>query len=402
MADGVEANIIPDKELETRRKRVQKALQEKDIDALFLVQRVDLYYLTGIRRRGIFYVPAKGEPLLFLDASPAFEGGRPDICETARIASLGEIPPTIRDFYGMSPRVIGFELDVLPVADFNVYQGLFPSVECVDGSSCVLDVRRIKSDWELARMEEAAQLTEQTFEYGKSVLRTGLEEMAFAALLEGFARVQGRERERVRVRDYQTEGYEWHVLSGKSGGIVGLLDSPASGEGTSPAFPCGAGYKPIEAHEPVMVDFSFVVNEYHMDETRMFSLGPMEGKAMKACEASIAIHDTVLSQVKPGVTVDELFQCSVEKAEALGFEDQYLGPPGNKVSFIGHGIGLELVEGPIIAKGKEDRLQPGMTFALEPKIVFQDEFIAGVESVFVVTEDGYRLISKVPVEVFVC
>jgi len=43
-----------------------------------------------------------------------------------------------------------------------------------------------------------------------------------------------------------------------------------------------------------------------------------------------------------------------------------------------------------------------MTFALEPKIVFQDEFIAGVESVFVVTEDGYRFLSKVPVEIFIC
>jgi len=352
----MEAIVVPDKELEIRKKRVQKALREKEIEALFLVQRVDLYYLTGIRRRGIFYLPAEGEPLLFLDASLASEGDRPGIYETVRIASLEEVSPAIRDFYGTLPRTIGFELDVLPVADFHVYRGLLPGVECVDGSWCVLEPRRIKSDWELARMEEAAQLTAQTFAYGKSVLRPGLEEMAFAALLEGFARVQGRERERVRVRNYQTEGYEWHVLSGKSGGMVGLLDSPASGEGTSVAFPCGAGYKPIEVHEPVMVDFSFVLNEYHMDETRMFSLGPMEGKAMKACEASIAIHDTVLSRVKPGVTVDELFQCSVEKAGELGFGDQYLGPPGNKVTFIGHGIGLELVEGPIIAKGKKDLL----------------------------------------------
>jgi Xaa-Pro aminopeptidase len=275
-------------------------------------------------------------------------------------------------------------------------------VECVDGSSAILEVRRIKSDWELARMEETARLTEETFRYGKSVLRPGLEEMAFATLLEGFARVRGRERGSVRVRDYQTEGYAWHVLSGRSGGMVGLLDSPASGEGTSAAFPCGAGRKPIEAHEPVMVDFSFLLRGYHMDETRMFSIGEMEDRVREACEAAIAIHDAVLSRVKPGMTVDALYQHSVEQAEERGYGDQYLGPPGNKVSFIGHGIGLELIEGPIIAKGKEDQLQPGMTFALEPKIVFQDEFIAGVESVFVVTEDGYRFLSRVPVEILVC
>ncbi|OPX38409.1 MAG: hypothetical protein B1H13_11385 [Desulfobacteraceae bacterium 4484_190.3] len=294
MATGTEANIVPDRELENRTKRVQKAVREMDIDALFLVQRVDFYYLTGIMQRGIFYLPGEGVPLLFLDGSPAFGGGRLGNCETFHIASLKEIPKVIRDYYGAMPRTVGFENDVLPVADFNFYRELFPGAECVDGSSCILDARKIKSEWELARMEESAGLTAQTFEYGKSVITPGMEEMAFAALLEGFARVRGRERENVRVRDYHTEGYEWHVLSGKSGGMVGLLDSPASGEGTSVAFPCGAGHKPIERNEPVMVDFSFLLNNYHMDETRMFSIGPMDDRTMKACEAAIAIHDAVL------------------------------------------------------------------------------------------------------------
>jgi Xaa-Pro dipeptidase len=398
----MDAVQVPEKELQGRIERVQRAVQKKGLDALFLVQRVDVSYLTGMDRQGIFYVPAEGAPLLFVAPSLARGLENREIHETVTAASLGEIPREIRKFYGRLPRLMGFEYDVLPVADFNLYRGLFPGVECVDGSSAILEVRRIKSDWELARMEETARLTEETFRYGKSVLRPGLEEMAFAALLEGFARVRGRERGSVRVRDYQTEGYAWHVLSGRSGGMVGLLDSPASGEGTSAAFPCGAGRKPIEAHEPVMVDFSFLLRGYHMDETRMFSIGEMEDRVREACEAAIAIHDAVLSRVKPGVSMDALYQHSVEQAEERGYGDQYLGPPGNKVSFIGHGIGLELIEGPIIAKGKKDQLQPGMTFALEPKIVFQDEFIAGVESVFVVTEDGYRFLSRVPVEILVC
>jgi Xaa-Pro aminopeptidase len=86
----------------------------------------------------------------------------------------------------------------------------------------------------------------------------------------------------------------------------------------------------------------------------------------------------------------------------LGYAKEYLGPPGYKVSFIGHGIGLELIEPPIIAKGRKDRLEKGMTFALEPKIVFEDEFAAGIESVVLVTETGFNLISKVPVDVFIC
>jgi len=86
----------------------------------------------------------------------------------------------------------------------------------------------------------------------------------------------------------------------------------------------------------------------------------------------------------------------------LGYKDSYLGIPGHQVSFIGHGIGYELIEPPILAKDKKDILLPGMTFALEPKFVFEDAFSAGIESVFRVTDTGARLISKTPVEVFIC
>jgi Xaa-Pro aminopeptidase len=399
---GMKTLTVPEKELADRRERVRKELLETGIEGLFVVQEVDLFYLTGALHPGVCYLPAEGEALLFFNDSCSSKRAHSDATHIFRIASLNEIPGVIHDVCGRLPRVMGFEFDVLPVTDFNLYGKLFPDQECVDGSPAILKGRMIKSAWELAQMERTAELTRRTFDYGRSVLKPGLSEMEFASMLESFARVQGRETESVRVRDYQTEGYPGHVLSGESGGKVGLLDSPASGQGTSPAFPCGAGPRIIQANEPVMVDFGFGLKGYHMDETRMFSIGPMPEEIMKACEAAIAIHDEVLSRVKPGVTVDELFEHSVASAEILGYAEQYLGPPGQHVSFVGHGIGLELIEGPIIAKGKKDRLEPGMTFALEPKIVFEDAFIAGVESVFVVTEEGYRFISRLPVEVFIC
>jgi Xaa-Pro dipeptidase len=139
-----------------------------------------------------------------------------------------------------------------------------------------------------------------------------------------------------------------------------------------------------------------------MDETRMFTIGDMPWKAMEACKAEIEIHNTVLEKVKPGIAIGELYEISRARAKSLGYEEQFLGPPGYKVTFIGHAVGLELVEAPIIAKGREDRLLPGMTIALEPKMVFQNEFSAGIESVFLVTEEGCRLISKTPVKIFVC
>jgi Xaa-Pro aminopeptidase len=317
------------------------------------------------------------------------------------INSIKEIPELIIDHFGKLPAVMGFELDVIPVNDFTFYRSLFPDSQGVDGSPLILKLRSIKSEWEITQLENTAEMTRRTFEYMQASIKPGISEMEFAGMFETYARKLGHGAN-LRVRHYQTEGYPWHVLSGASGGLVGLLDSPASGSGTSAAFPVGAGSKKLCANEPIMVDLGSVLNGYHMDETRMFAIDSMPRRAMDASRVAIEIHDSVIEKAKPGVTVGELFEHSFQLARSLGHAGPYLGAPGHKVSFIGHGIGLELIEPYILARGKDQRLEAGMTFALEPKMVYENEFAAGVESVFLVTETGSRLISKVPVEIFIC
>ncbi|HSO67140.1 MAG TPA: M24 family metallopeptidase, partial [Desulfatirhabdiaceae bacterium] len=303
--------------------------------------------------------------------------------------------------YGRIPHKIGMELDVLPVTQFHFYQKLFSDQLLVDCSVMILDTRKIKSEWEISQMLSCADLSLKTFEYMKSAIRPGLSEMEFAGMAEAFARKHGH-MGRLRVRDFQTEVYTWHVLSGKNSAMLGMLDSPASGAGNSIAFPCGAGWKPLEVGEPIMIDFTTALNGYHMDETRMFAVGSMPEKAMSVSQAAIDIHDAVLEKITPGMTAHEVYEYSVSVAQKIGFSESYLGPSGYKVSFVGHGIGMEVIEPSILARGKQDRLMPGMTFALEPKLVVENEFMAGVESVFRVTETGTRLMSRVPVDIFIC
>ncbi len=393
---------VPEQEIALRIKRVQAQLRHKGMGAFLLTQPVDIYYLSGRFQARELYLPAAGDPLLLLDQTHPPAHRLPAGFRVARTASMDDIPAVIEKHCGPVPETLAMELDVLPVGMFLRYQALLGPRQYADGSEAVLKVRRIKSDWEIAQMRCVARVTANTFAHIPELMRPGLSEMAFSGLMEAYACKLTRSPIRLRVRHYLTEGYPWHVLSGESGGRVGLLDSPASGTGTSAAFPCGAGPRPMGANEPIMVDFGFGYGGYHLDETRMFAMGSMPEKARRACEAAIAIHDAVLAAAKPDVAVGELFALAVARAEAMGYGDTFLGPPGYKVSFIGHGIGLELIEGPIIAKNRQDRLEPGMTFALEPKMVFEDRFIAGIESVFVVTESGAELITRIPVEIFTC
>jgi Xaa-Pro aminopeptidase len=392
---------IPLTEIDRRHAAIRQLMAQATIDALLIVQRTDLYYFSGTAQNGVLFIPLYGTPLLFVKKYLPRARTETLLENVIGIQSIREVPGLIEDLHGCLPEVIGLELDVMPVKEFNFLQHLFKTPHYVDASPAILKVRMLKSNWEIRQLAHTAKCSQRTFDYIGRTIRPGLSEMEFAGMYETFARLQGHAGQ-LKVRNYQSLGYPWHVLSGRSGGMVGLLDSPASGQGTSAAFPCGAGPKKLASGEPIMIDLGFVCNGYHMDETRMFAIGSLPPEAARACQAAIEIHNAVIAQCKPGVTADTLFNNAVALATALGYGEQFLGPRGHKVTFIGHGIGLELVEPPFIAKGRQDVLQPGMTLALEPKMVFQDAFAAGIESVVQITPDGARLLSKVPVRTFVC
>ncbi len=392
---------VPASEIRQRTLNIQKELQQNNIDGLFILQRVDLFYFSGTAQNGFLYIPAEGEPVLFIRQYFPRARAESSLNTIIEIKSIKEIPALLNDIYGRIPGVLGFELDILPVNDFYFYRSLIQARDNVDGSPLILKSRMIKSQWEIRQMEKTAELTRQTFSYMQTIIQPGLSEMEFAGMAEIYARKLGHGG-KIRTRHYQTEGYPWHVLSGKNSARIGLLDAVASGEGTSAAFPVGAGTKKLKRNEPIMVDMALVLNGYHLDETRMFAIDKMPQKAKDAAQAVIEIHNAMLDKAKPGIALGELFEYSVRIAESKGLATPYLGAPGHKVTFIGHGIGLEIVEPAFIAKNRKEPLEAGMTFALEPKMVFENEFAAGVESVFAVTETGSRLITKIPVEVFVC
>jgi Xaa-Pro aminopeptidase len=389
----------PLEEIESRLGRLRKHMEEGEIEVLLAAEKMDCFYFSGTAQDALLFIPLEGRPLLMVKRE--FERARIEspLEHKVGIHSLRELPFLIKEHYGKIPGTIGLEMDLLPVKEYFRYESLFPGSRLVDASAAIRNTRKTKSLFEVSLMKKAGEIGKEVYHEAAKILRGGMTEIQFGGLLEAVAKARGHEG-LLRVRSFNYEAYSWHVLSGPAGGIVSQSDSPMGGLGLSPAFPVGASMKVIGAREPIVVDFGICYHGYQADETRMFSLGQMKRKFKDAYNACREIHDSVLNETRPGSDCESLFLNSVKLAEKLGYKDSYLGPPGLQCRFIAHGIGLELNEFPFLAQGHAYPLEEGMTFALEPKLVFPGEGSVGVENTILVTGNGYEILTPLEMKIF--
>jgi Xaa-Pro dipeptidase len=389
----------PIEEIENRLARIRRRMKKQEIEALLVVQKMNLYYLSGTTQDGFFIIPLEGKPLLMIKRELERAKVESPIKGVVALRSMREIPSLIQSYCGKLPQSLGLELDILPVKDYFVFQELFAGTKLMDASSILRETRKIKSSFEINLMRRAGEIGKKVYREAKKILKKGMTEIEFGGRLEAAAKRYGHEG-LLRVRSLNYEAYTWHVLSGVTGGIVSQSDSPMGGLGLSPAFPVGASLKAMRAHEPILVDFGTCYHGYQADETRMFSIGKMKQKFIDAYKACREIHDAALEDARPGADCEAIFLKTLQLAEKLGYKDSYLGPPGLQTRFIAHGIGLELNELPFIAQGQSYPLEEGMTFAAEPKIVFPGEGSVGLENTVVVTRDGCEILTPASQEIF--
>jgi len=386
-------------EIENRLIRVRTIMKKEGIEALLVIQKMDFYYLSGTTQEGLLFLPSEGSALLMIKRE--FERARVEspLKEVVTLKSLRDVPSLIQTYWNRLPHNLGLEFDVLPVNDYLRLQDLFPGIVFMDASPILREARKIKSSFEIDLMSVAGKIGKKVYQEARKILRRGMTEIEFGGLLEAAAKKRGHEG-LLRVRSLNYEAYTWHVLSGLTGGIVSQSDSPMGGLGLSPAFPVGASLKVMRAREPILVDFGTCYHGYQADETRVFSIGKLKQKFLDAYKACREIHDAVLEEARPGTDCEAIFTKTLQLAQKLGYRDTYLGPPGLQTRFIAHGIGLELNELPFIARGQSYPLEKGMTFAVEPKMVFPGEGSVGIENTVVVTENGYEILTPAATHIF--
>ena len=382
---------IPGHELSQRISRLQKQLQDHDMAGALLVQRADLYYFSGTGQNAHLFIPARGEAVLLVKKNLARARRESPLEAIVSMDSFTQLAAFVREVLQPGDR-IGLEMDVLPANHYFRYQKILDGFNLVDVSPLIRRIRAVKSAYEVEQMREAAGLSKSVFAYASEIIREGMSEVELAASLEAFARARGHQGA-VRMRGFNQELHFGHIMAGESAAAPTFFDGPTGGWGLNPSYPQGAGLNRVKRHQPILIDFVSIVNGYMVDQTRIFSLGSLPPVLDRAFNTALQIKQALMEMGRPGISGSKLYQAAADLARQAGLEEHFMGFE-EKVSFVGHGVGLELDELPVIARHVELPLEEGMVFALEPKFIFPDLGVVGIEDTFLVQPHGLEAITS--------
>ncbi|NTU93296.1 MAG: aminopeptidase P family protein [Chlorobiaceae bacterium] len=373
--------------------RLQEKLMASGMDAALLLMPIDIYYFTGTRQNSALWIPAEGDAVLLV---------RKSLTRAREESPLDDIRPfpSSKDFPSLFPAeltTIGMTFDAVPIQQQLYYTKVLPGRNFVDLSLILRELRSVKSPYELDLLRQSAELLVSAFAEIPLFLAEGMRELDLAAEMEFRLRKSGHEG-LVRMRAFNQELFGGMAVSGGAA-TYGFFDGAVSGRGLSDASPQGASWDPIRPGEPVLVDFAGVLNGYITDMTRMYVIGELEPELQRAFEVSLDIQGAVSRAMVPGAICDEIYRMAAGMAERAGFGANFMGMPGEQSRFVGHGVGLELDEFPVLAQGFSMPLVAGQVIAVEPKFVFPGKGAIGIENTFVVTEFGGERLTRLPDEI---
>jgi Xaa-Pro dipeptidase len=377
-------------ESEQRIIRLQSELRAKGIDGALIIYPIDVYYFTGTRQNASLWVPADGNPLLMVRKSYSRAVKESLIEDTRPFPSSKEFPALFDD----TVKKVGMTFDIIPVQQLNYYTKMLPGREFVDISGINREIRSVKSGFELAQIKASGDALSSIFTQVPEFLKEGMRELDLAAEFECRLRKAGNEGY-VRMRAYNQELFGGLAVSAGAASY-GFFDGAVTGKGLSNASPQGASRELIARDTPVLIDFTGIFNGYLTDMTRMFVIGTLDPELQRAFELALEIQAWLQQELKPGAICEELFLKAAEMAEQGGLGDKFMGMPGEQARFVGHGIGLELDEFPVIAQGFKMPLQAGQTIAIEPKFVIPGKGVIGIENTFAVSAGGGVKLTDLP------
>ncbi len=368
-------------ELELKWRRIQQAMRQEEADGCLLTMNMNLYYVSGQVFNGYFYLPAEGRPYWFVKRLTV-----PETNQVHVIRKPEQMPELFRDLNLAMPRKLLLEEDELSYNECIRLQHVFRAEATGNASALIRHIRMIKTPWEIEQMRISARRHEAVYREIPACYRPGMRDVELQIEIEKRMRMHGS-LGYFRAFGSNMDIFMGSLLAGENAGEPSPFDFALGGTGMHASGPLGANGTLLREGTTVMADMSGNYTAYQTDMTRVFSIGKLPDRAYRVHRVALEIQARMERTAKPGVSCAELYRDALAMAGQEGLKDCFMGTH-LQAKFVGHGVGLEINELPVLTTRSKDILQPGMTFAFEPKFVLAGIGAVGIENTFLVTDSG--------------
>lgn len=371
--------------------RMQEAMRKTDADGCLLSVDVNLFYTTGKIFSGYFYLPATGVPCLFVKR-PAIEkqheanGADSDVRmpQIFQIRKPEDMPALFGKLGLAMPEKLYLEADELTYNDYIRLQAVFSPKETANATALMRNLRQIKTPVEIDLFRISARQHAKTYGEIKGCFHPGMTDLELQFKIEAIMRKNGS-MGLFRAFGANMDIFMGSILAGDNAETPSPFDFALGGGGLDASCPLGANGTVLKPGTAVMVDMAGNYTAYMTDMTRVFAVGELPDIAYKAHATSLLIQREIETIARPGTPCADLYTIALKLAQDAGLEKYFMGTR-QQAKFVGHGIGIQINELPVLTPRSKELLTPGMVFALEPKFVIPGVGAVGIENSFLVTD----------------
>lgn len=380
-------SYAPQNELNLRIAKIQSLLNAQNIDAMIICSNANIYYTFGLVFNGYVFIPRNGHVTYFCRRPVGLTGE--NITYIYKPEQIAEYVTGIES--------IALELDIIPYSTITRLAKIFPNATIANASAIMRAARAVKTDYEQQRLRESGIKHAMAYSHIPAQFKNGMTDLELQVEIERFSRLQGCIGQ-FRISGESMEMFMGNLLCGENADNPTPYDFAMGGAGLDPSLPVGCNGTTIKPGMAVMVDMNGNYTGYMTDMTRVFACGQLSEIAIKAHNCSRRIAAELAAMGTPGTEAKALYNRAIEIVQEEGLEDYFMGHK-QKAGFIGHGVGIEINEAPVIAPKSRDILQAGNAIALEPKFVIPHVGAVGIENTYIVNETGMESITNAPEEI---
>lgn len=379
---------VPASELEARLERFRRAMDaaHPGWEMAAVNHKVAMYYFAGTIQEGVLLIRPQ-DAVFWVRRS--FERA----CNESHFSDIRPMH-SFREaaaFYGSAPKVMYVETKKATLDWERMLHKYFAFEELGSFDSVLQDLRMVKSEYELKQMEQSGAIHETVLDIvAPKLIHDGISEAQLAIAIYS-EMVQRGSHGTARFNQALGEEAVGIASFGKSGLVRTGFDGPGGTDGTCIAVQSiGNAFRKLQSGRLVYLDIPCGFDGYHTDKTVVYYYGDLakdeqSKHLIEAQQRCLELEQEVVRLMVPGEPIENLYLRTMDKFDNI-YGDAFM----NGGKFLGHSIGLVMDEAPAIAKGFKQPLQPGMTFAVEPKIALPGLGMVGTENTYVVTENGAR------------